>query len=92
MTTGALVEGPYATLDAFDDWGIRALVTTRDAGTFSTSSDEPAAAVSRRWDDLRAHLFGDADAGRLATARQVHGARVVTSARMPQSSNASSVA
>ncbi|AHG90721.1 Multi-copper polyphenol oxidoreductase, laccase [Gemmatirosa kalamazoonensis] len=77
MTSSALAAGPYASLDAFDDWGIRALVTTRDAGTFSTSSDEPAAAVLGRWDALRAHLFGDPDVGRLVTARQVHGARVL---------------
>jgi YfiH family protein len=67
----------YAGIDAFDDWGIRALVTTRDAGSFSTAGDEPVAAVLGRWDALRAHLFGDADRGRLATARQVHGAHVL---------------
>jgi polyphenol oxidase len=68
---------PYHAIDAFDDWGIRALVTTREAGSFSTASSEPAADVLGRWDSLRAHLFGDPDAGRLATARQVHGARVL---------------
>jgi hypothetical protein len=68
---------PYEPIDAFDDWGIRALVTTRDAGTFSTSSVEPVHAVLGRWDALRAHLFGGTDDGRLATARQVHGAHVL---------------
>jgi YfiH family protein len=67
----------YEPLDAFDDWGVRAFMTTRVAGTFSTASDEPAAAVLGRWDALRAHLFTDPDDGRLASARQVHGARVL---------------
>ena len=68
---------PYEPLDAFDEWGVRAFMTTRAAGTFSTASDEPAAAVLGRWDALRAHLFGDPDDGRLASARQVHGVRVL---------------
>lgn len=76
MSAGTTHE-PYAALDAFAAWGIRALVTTRDAGSFSTSADESVGAVLGRWDALRAHLFGDPDAGRLATARQVHGARVL---------------
>jgi purine-nucleoside/S-methyl-5'-thioadenosine phosphorylase / adenosine deaminase len=67
----------YEPIDAFDDWEIRAFVTTRHAGTFSTASDEPAHAVLGRWDALRAHLFGGENAGRLATARQVHGADVL---------------
>jgi len=71
------VTTPYDPIDAFDDWGVRAFVTTRSAGTFSTASDEPASAVLGRWDALRAELFGVADAGRLASARQVHGAEVL---------------
>jgi hypothetical protein len=68
---------PYAAVAGLEDWGIRALVTTRQAGTFSTSSDEPVSVVLGRWHALQAHLFGDADHGRLATARQVHGSRVL---------------
>lgn len=68
---------PYAAIDDFAEWGIRALVTTRDAGSFATASDEPVSVVMGRWDALRAHLFADPDQGRLATARQVHGAKVL---------------
>ena len=64
-------------IDAFDEWGIRALVTTRDDGSFSTSSDEPVSVVMQRWDALRGQLFGESSDGRLATARQVHGAHVL---------------
>jgi polyphenol oxidase len=67
----------YASLDDFAEWGIRALMTTRDAGSFSTASDEPVSEVMERWDRLRSHLFVDPDLGRLATARQVHGSRVL---------------
>ena len=59
-------------LDAF---GIRAFTTTRAAGSFGLASSEPVRDVMARWDGLRAHL---AAAGpRLATARQVHGDRVL---------------
>ncbi len=67
----------YAAIDAFHDWGIRALLTTRAAGTFATASDEPAASVLGRWDALMSHLFVEATGVRLATARQVHGANVL---------------
>ena len=67
---------PYAPLDDFAEWGIRALVTTRAAGSFSTASDEPVAAVMDRWAALQRHLF-PRGGGRLATARQVHGAAVL---------------
>lgn len=69
-------EGRYLAIDAFDEWGIRALVTTRAAGSFSTASDEPVAAVMQRWAELQRELYGVAD-GRFATARQVHGAVIL---------------
>ena len=66
---------PHESIDDFADFGIRAFTTTRDAGSFALSSDEPAREVLARWDTLRDGL---ADAGpRLASARQVHGARVI---------------
>lgn len=77
MTEVATALAPYAAVADFDEWGIRALVTTRAAGTFSTAGDEPVSAVMARWDALRAHLFADAPTWRLATAHQVHGARVL---------------
>ncbi|HET7583294.1 MAG TPA: polyphenol oxidase family protein [Gemmatimonadaceae bacterium] len=55
--------------------GARALVTRRDAGTFSTASDEPISVVMGRWDAL-ARMLGVRD-GRLATSRQIHGARIL---------------
>lgn len=65
---------PYLRFDTFAEWGVRAAVTTRQAGSFSTASDEPVSAVMARWDALRAWC---APADRLATARQVHGAAVL---------------
>lgn len=62
----------YEEFDAFAPWGIRALVTTRHAGSFATASDEPVSAVLARWDALRRHAR-DAGVDRLATLQQVHG-------------------
>lgn len=59
----------------FRDYGIRAFTTTRHAGSFGTSTDEPVGAVMGRWTALQREL---APAGpRLATAQQVHGDRVI---------------
>jgi hypothetical protein len=69
--------GAYVEYDAFADWGVRALVTTRAAGSFGTAADEPVAAVMGRWDALVAHVER-AGVERLATARQVHGADLLT--------------
>ena len=73
------VGGVYVEYDVFADWGVRALATTRGAGSFGTLSDEPVAAVMRRWDALQAHVAADG-VDRFATARQVHGADVITHA------------
>jgi YfiH family protein len=58
-----------------DHLGIVAFTTTRQAGSFGTQSSEPVAEVMSRWEWLRGSLapFGS----RLATARQVHGARII---------------
>jgi hypothetical protein len=56
--------------------GARAFTTTRLAGSFGVASDEAVRDVMARWDRLRDAL---APAGRrLATARQVHGDRIVS--------------
>ena len=56
--------------------GMRAFTTTRLAGSFAVASDEPVRDVIARWDRLRDEL---STAGpRLATARQVHGDRVIS--------------
>lgn len=71
-----VADARWATIEDFAEWGIDAFVTTRAAGSFASVGDEAVGAVTARWDALRVRLFGDADAGRLATARQVHGAHV----------------
>lgn len=67
---------PYHGYDVFADWGIRALTTTRAAGSFGTASPESVATVLGRWDALRQHAAA-AGVDRFATVRQVHGAEVV---------------
>lgn len=74
---GGAVAPPIAAepVELFAPFGIHAFTTTRAAGTFGVNGDEPVREVMGRWDALRAQL---APAGpRLATARQVHGTRVV---------------
>jgi YfiH family protein len=55
--------------------GIRAFTTTRAAGSFSVVGAEPVGEVMARWRRLQATLASSGP--RLATAAQVHGARVV---------------
>lgn len=62
-------------IDDFAHFGILAFTTTRRSGTFSLSSDEPVHVVMQRWRQLRDELSpGGAS---LASATQVHGARVM---------------
>jgi polyphenol oxidase len=68
----------YAEIDDFSEFGIRALVTTRAAGSLSVATDESVGAVMTRWRALRTELGAHGPAGRFATAAQVHGARVLT--------------
>jgi YfiH family protein len=68
--------GLYEEITDFADFGVRALVTTRAAGTFALGGDDPAGEVMTRWRALRDAL-GPLGL-RLATAHQVHGARVIT--------------
>jgi polyphenol oxidase len=62
-------------IDDFAPFGIRAFMTTRATGSFSTAGDEPVGIVMGRWSALQEQLTRAAP--RLATARQVHGSRVV---------------
>ena len=68
-------EGTREVVDDFASFGIRAFTTTRAAGTYGVNAAEPANQVMGRWyalvDEVRPQ------APRFATARQVHGARVV---------------
>lgn len=68
--------GPYEEITDFADFGIRALVTTRFAGTFGMGGDDPIGPVTARWNLLREAL--GPVGSRMASARQVHGARVIT--------------
>lgn len=63
-------------VDDFAAFGIRAFTTTREAGSFGLMSQEATRDVMQRWRQLREELAPDG--ARLATAAQVHGARVVT--------------
>lgn len=76
VAEGSAPADAYLAFDVFAGWGVRALVTTRAAGTFSTAGDEPAHAVLDRWAALHEHL-APGPSGRLASARQVHGAEVI---------------
>jgi YfiH family protein len=75
---GADVSAPIGWLEevpVFGSIGLRAFTTTRAAGSFGLASDEPVRDVVGRWDRLREQLL---PAGpRLASARQVHGNRVI---------------
>jgi YfiH family protein len=62
-------------VDHFEDFGIEAFTTGRAAGSFGMQTSEPVREVTARWSALRAHLGGPA--ARLASAYQVHGARIV---------------
>jgi YfiH family protein len=63
-------------IDDFREFGIDAFTTTRDTGSFGTNTDEPVSEVMGRWEAL--HRCVAESAPRFATARQVHGKRVIT--------------
>ena len=68
--TAASHEIPFAV-----DWGVRALLTTRAAGSFSTAGDEGVGQVMGRWSLLRAELGVPGE--RFVTASQVHGVGIL---------------
>ena len=68
-------EVPKEVIPDFESWGIRAFTTTRDAGTFSLSGDDPVNEVMGRWTAVQQELA--ATAQRLVSIRQVHGTRVL---------------
>jgi YfiH family protein len=68
---------PYATIDDFADLGVRAVITTRAAGSFSLAGDDPTGEVMTRWQALRSWLGVEGPGSRFATSVQVHGARVI---------------
>ena len=62
-------------VDDFAPFGIRAFTTTRAAGTYGMNGPEPVSEVMSRWYALVDEM--QPIAPRFATARQVHGSRVV---------------
>lgn len=75
MTRGKDIREGGEVVESFAALGVLAFTTGRSAGSFGTVSDEPVRDVMARWSALRA-LVGGGDA-RLATATQVHGARII---------------
>jgi len=66
---------PHEEVPGFAALGFTAFTTTRQAGSFNLASEEPAAAIFGRWMGLVESLAPIAE--RLATARQVHGDRIL---------------
>ncbi|HEY3286565.1 MAG TPA: polyphenol oxidase family protein [Gemmatimonadaceae bacterium] len=64
---------PRERVPSFAVLGLTAFTTTREAGTYGFTDDAPVQAVSDRWFAL---MRGTG--GRLASAHQVHGAKVIT--------------
>jgi polyphenol oxidase len=70
-------QAAYAVVDDFADFGVRAVITTRAAGSFSLTGTDPAGEVLARWKGLRTWLGAEGPASRFASSIQVHGARVI---------------
>lgn len=60
----------------FARFGVRAFTTTREAGTFSLSGEDPCGEVMSRWTSLQDEL--SAHSRRTVIGRQVHGNTVIT--------------
>lgn len=74
MTTATLP--PHVEIAALAAIGVRAFITTREAGSYGIPEHGEDTAATERWHDLQRALvpFG---APRLASSKQVHGARVL---------------
>lgn len=62
-------------IEEFADYGVRAFTTTRTAGTFGLSGEDPVGEVLQRWTGLQREIAGEGQ--RLVLGRQVHGTRVL---------------
>jgi YfiH family protein len=67
---------PHLGVDAFRELGVVAFTTTRAAGTYGLPEQGEDAEATARWQALHRTLVGQG-APRLASARQVHGTRVL---------------
>ena len=70
-----LAEVPKEVVTDFEQWGIRAFTTTRDAGSFGLAGTDPVKDVMGRWSAVQREL--SPTARRLVSIRQVHGTRVI---------------
>lgn len=60
----------------FENFGVRAFTTTREAGTFGLGGPDPVGEVMTRWAELQSEL--SQNARRIVIGRQVHGTRVLS--------------
>jgi YfiH family protein len=60
----------------FQQLGVRAFTTTREAGSFGLSGEDPVGEVMSRWTALQDELM--TSARRIVIGRQVHGTRVLS--------------
>jgi YfiH family protein len=67
---------PREEVAEFQQLGVRAFTTTRDAGSFGLSGTEPVGEVMSRWASLQDEL--STSARRIVIGRQVHGIRVLS--------------
>lgn len=67
------LQTPVERVPEFDDFGILAFTTTREAGTFGLAGVDPVGEVMGRWTALRA----DIGARGICVAPQIHGDRVL---------------
>lgn len=70
-----MTELPKIPIPDFEEWGVSAFTTTREAGSFSLAGAEPVGEVIGRWSSLQSEIGRSAP--RLVTVRQVHGSHVV---------------
>ncbi len=67
---------PHERISPLEAVGVRAFVTTREAGTFGLPETGEDPAVTQRWHDLQCSLEAHGAPG-LVSAKQVHGTRVL---------------
>ncbi len=67
---------PHEGIAPLEAMGVRAFITTRDAGTFALPEDGEDLAAQQRWHDLQRALDALGAPG-LASAKQMHGTRVL---------------
>ncbi len=67
----------YIEIDDFAPFGVRAVISTRAAGDLALNGEAPVGEVLLRWEALRQAAGAGGPGSRFATAKQVHGTRVL---------------